>query len=300
MERVSSAGLSQVMLRSSMSVQAKLAEKEIAQSSGLVSDSYAGLGSSSGKLISMETSLAQLQTRADTTQSALDRTESMYSAVGSMVDLVTSMRTTLSAASAESTDSVDYATIGANLLTDLADLMNLQSDGRYLFAGSQTQTEPVDVSALTTPTVPSSEDTSYYSGDDVVQSVKISDQTTIEYGVTADSSGFEKALRAANILSTLDSSDLDEDAVAEAFDLANEAMDDLLASQGLLSINASRLESYQEQIDSSVSLLTDRISDVKAVDTAQVAVEIAQYQNTLEASYSALGKVNQLNLIDYL
>lgn len=300
MERVSSSGLNQIMLRSAMSLQAKLADKEVAQSSGLTSETYAGLGAASGKLISMESTLTQLQGRSDTTQTALDRTEAMYSAVGSMVDIVTTMRNTLSSAKSDTTSDTDYASIGAGLLEDLQNLMNLQSDGRYLFGGSQTQTAPVDTSLLSTPSVPSSADTGYYTGDDVAQSVKISDQTTIEYGVTANGTGFEEALRAANILANLGSGTIDQDAIEDAYDIATDALDGLLATQGLLSVNAGRLESYQEQQDSTVSLLSDRISDVKAVDTAQVAVEISQYQNTLEASYSALAKVTKLNLLDYM
>ncbi|MBR9971469.1 flagellin [Magnetospirillum sulfuroxidans] len=300
MERVSTAGLGQALLRSAMNVQAKLAEKQTANSSGLKAETYAGLGAGAARLVSMETSLAQLQARSDTAQTALDRTEAMYAAVDSMVDLTTSMRTTLSGLSTNSSSEVDYNQIGKNMLTDLENLMNLQVDGRYLFSGSATTSVPVDTTLLTAPTTPSVADTSYYLGDDVVQSVKVSDQTGIDYGVTASESGFEKALRAANILANLDTSDLDEDAVSEAYDLATAALDELLASQGRLSVNAGRLENYQAQQDTSISLLSDRISDAKAVDVAQTTVEISQYQTTLQASYAALGKLNGLSLVDYL
>lgn len=299
MERVSTAGLGQALLRSAMTVQARLAEKQTAQASGLKEETYADLGSGAGKLISLETQLTQMQARADTTQTALDRVEAMYSALDSMSDLVSEMRTTLSGMTAQTSSDLDYQEVGKAMLDDLAALMNLQVDGRYLFAGGDTTSAPVDVSLLTPITAtPSTADTAYYLGDDAVQSVKVSDQATIDYGVTANGSGFEKALRAANILANIDPED--EDAIAEAYDLATEAMDELLAAQGLLSVNAGRLESYQEQQDTAISLMEDRVSDMKSVDAAAVAVEISAYETTLEASYAVLGKLNKLSLINYL
>ena len=299
MERVSTAGLGQALLRSAMTVQARLADRQTAQASGLKQETYAALGADSGKLISLESQLSRLQGRSDTAQTALDRTEAMTSAVGSMVDLVSEMRTTLSEMSTQSSDSVDYNQVGETMLADLAELMNLQMDGRYLFGGGQTTSAPVDVSLLTAvTTVPSTADTSYYLGDDTVQSAKVSDQAGVDYGVNANESGFEKALRTANILANIDPDDAD--AIAEAYDLATEAMDELLAAQGRLGVNSGRLESYQQQQDTAISLIGERISDMKAVDVAQVTVEISQYETTLEASYAVLGKISKLSLVDYL
>lgn len=298
MERVSTAGLGQALMRSAITVQARLAEKQTAQSSGLQAQAYTALGAGAGKLISLESQLVRLEGRAGTTQTALDRTQSMNSAVGAMADLMSELRTTLSEMSTRSSDAVDYNQVGETMLADLATLMNLQVDGRYLFGGGQTTDAPVDVSLLAQPSQPSTADAAYYLGDDAVQSVAVTDQASVAYGVTAAESGFEKALRAANILAHIDPDDAD--AITEAYDLATEAMDELLAAQGRLGVNAGRLENFLAQQDTAISLLSERIGDVKAVDTAQVAVEIAQYETTLQASYSALGKLNGLSLVDYL
>lgn len=298
MERVSTAGLGQALLRSAMTVQARLAEKQTAQSSGLTEETYAALGSGAGKLISLESQLSTLRSRADTTQTALDRVESMSAAVGSMVELMSELRSTLSGMSSQSSTSVDYNQLGQTMLEDLATLMNLQVDGRYLFGGGQTTAAPVDVSLLSVPTTPSTADNAYYQGDAAVQSVKVTDSASVDYGVNAGESGFEKALRAANMLANIDASD--EDAIAEAYDLATQAMDELLAAQGRLGVNANRLESWQQRQDTAASLMSERVSAAKAVDVAQVAVEIAQYQTTLQASYTVLGKLNSLSLVNYL
>ena len=299
MERVSTSGLNHALLRSAMTVQARLADRQTAQASGLETQTYAGLGADSARLISLESQMTAIQGRSATTQTALDRTEAMHQAVGSMVDLMTSLRSTLSEMTAQTADqSVDRNATGSAMLEDLAALMNLQVDGRYLFAGGATTSPPVDLTALSSPASAAIADTGYYQGDASIQSVAVSDQSVVAYGINADETGFEKAIRAANLLAGMDSSDAD--AIGQAYDLATEAMDALLAVQGRLSVTASRLESGLQTQDSMLTLIAARVSDVKAVDTAQVAVEIAEYQTILEASYAALGKISSLNLLDFL
>lgn len=295
--RVSTFGLGQTMLSSSLSVQSKYANTAVQQASGLASTTYGGLGSKASSLLSTEATTAQLETWHTNTGTALDRTESMYSAVGSMIDLLENYRSTLSSAiSSTDTDGLDDT--AADLLDDMADLMNLQMDGRYLFAGSNTDTAPVDTSTFSTPSVPSSADTSYYTGDSEKASVRVSGQQSISYGVTADSTAFEKALRSLNVVAN--ASPLDQTALEEAYDLATEALDGLIATQSGLSNTAARLETAQSRQTSSISLLESVASDLKEVDTAEVAVKLAQYETQLQASYSALGNLSSLSLVKYL
>lgn len=299
--RVSTHGLTQTLLDSSLGVQAKYAATSVQQASGMVTSTYGGLGSSASTLISLESTETRLTTWNSNTEIANDRTQAMYSAVGDMIDQLTSLRNTISAAiSADSESSTDLNDTGEALLEDLSELMNTQMDGRYLFAGSNTDTAPVDTSALAAATVPSSADTSYYTGDSEEASVRVSEEQTITYGVTADGSGFEEALRAANIIANMTTSPVDSDALNEAYDLATEAMDALLAVQAGLSVTSSRLESAMTRQEDSLTLLDTMQSNIKDVDSAALAVKLSEYEAQLTASYSALSTVSKLNLVDYL
>jgi flagellar hook-associated protein 3 FlgL len=300
MERVSTYGLGQSLMASSMALQSRYAGTVGKQASGLTADTYGALGAKASTLISLESYATRMNTWSDTTQTALSRVQSMYSAVGDMADQMTSLRTTLSGALSSDGGDVDLNAMGKAMLADLADLMNLRQDGRYLFAGSRTDTAPVDVSALAVPTIPSTADAGYYTGDTETASVRVSDQQTIDYGVTANGDAFEKALRAANMLANLTTSPMDETAVTEAYDLATEALDGLLAQQGGLSINASRLETAKTRQDSQISALESMTSDIKSVDAAEIAVRVTEYSSQLQASYSALGKIGELSLTKYL
>lgn len=300
MERVSTFGLGQAMLRSALSVQNAFSNTSTQKASGLVATTYGDLGRKASTLISTEASITQLRTWKSNTQIANDRTQAMYSAVDSMIDQLTSLRATLSAAKSSAGRSGDLNEIGTQLLQDLAGQMNVRVDGRYLFAGSNTDQLPVDTSKLAPATVPSSADPAYYTGDTHITSVRVSTQQSVNYGVTADKDAFEQSLRTANILVNMTTSPVDLAAVDEAFDLASKAIDGLIAIQSGLSTSASRLEAAISSHTASMELFDNISSNIKEVDVAEATVKITAYQTQLEASYSALAKVNELSLTKYL
>lgn len=297
--RVSTYGLSEKLAALSQSVQSRLAEKQVESSSTLKAETYGELGSAAGRLVNLESALARSQSYTDSIQTASDRVTTMHSALGDMADLMTQLRAKASAATT-GTNSQDLNNVGQGLLADLANLMNTRQDGRYLFAGSLTGTAPVDTAKLGTPTTPSTADTTYYQGDDHGSVVRVSENQTLDYGVTADGTAFEQALRAANILAHLTTSPLDTTALTEASDLATKALDGLLAAQGTLSVAADRLDRAKTVQSDAASLLQTMIGDTKSVDTAQVAVEVSNYNTQLQASYSALAAINKTHLLNYL
>ena len=97
-ERVSTFGLSQTMLRSAMAVQSSYSTASTQKASGLVAATYGALGGKAAALISAESSATQLATWQSNTRIANDRTQAMYSAVGSMVDQLAALRSTLTSA----------------------------------------------------------------------------------------------------------------------------------------------------------------------------------------------------------
>lgn len=298
--RVSTFGMGQTVLRSALSVQSDYATASMQKSSGLKATTYGELGSQASSLISAEGAATQLTTWKANTAIANDRTQASLSAVDDMIDQLTKLRSTLSAVKSSSSSSIDLNQTGKDLLADLADQMNTRLDGRYLFAGSNTDTAPVDTALLALPTSPSTADTSYYTGDTEQASVRISSQQTISYGVTANGSAFEKALRSANILANMNTAPIDQSTIDEVYNLATEALDGMIAVQSSLANSQSRLEGAESRQTASLDLLDSVASDIKEVDVASVSLKLTQYETQLQASYSALGSLSKFSLTNYL
>ncbi|MDP3320269.1 MAG: flagellin [Bosea sp. (in: a-proteobacteria)] len=296
--RVATFAMNERMLEASLRTQARMSEAQIQQATGSVSTDYGGLGRSAGTLVSLEVSLARSKSQASASEEAGNRVQMMSDAVGAMSDLLSSFRASLSSAISAGGDDATLTATAQSLLEELASLLNTRFEGRYLFAGSDTATAPVDLSAYAATDV-ATQDTTYYQGNGVEASVALSPERTLTYGVTGDAAAFEQALRAlsavANATTTPDTATLQ--AISE---LSVQAVDALAAVQGKLSVDAATLErSVAAQTDHQ-DATTSLITATNGADVTALAVALSSYETQLQASYAALAKVQSLSLLDYL
>jgi len=302
MMRVSTAGLYQALLSNTMRVQSDYASASAQEASGLSGTSFTDYGSSTQRMLNLQSEIDQTQTWSDGATVAGDRAQSMYTAVGNMIDTLTTLRSKISAA-ISSTDNSSLNATGSDALTDLSSEMNSQLSGRYLFAGGRTDTKPVDLAAYPATSPPSATvaDTSYYTGDTAKAAVTVGQGQSITYGVTGDSSAFEKALRVAALVSSVTTSPgTDTTTLTAAYDLAGTALTELANLQEGISNSASRLSTKQTQLSAVVTAAETTLGDVKNVDTAEASLKVTNYKTQLQASYSALAAVMKVKLTDYL
>lgn len=300
--RVATFAISDQMITAALRTQSTMANQQIQEASGLVSQDFGGLGSTSQRVINLQVSVTRSQSYVDSGALADSKVQVMYSAVGSMTDIITNLRSLLTGASLNSsTDSATIVQSAQDMMQQMAGLMNTQYNGEYVFGGARTDTAPVD---LTDPTYAAdaasatTADTSYYQGDSQLASVRVSDSETVTYGVTADNSGFEQAMRALKLVAT--SSPLSSTTLNDALALASSALDATSAVQTKLSNAASAIEtagSRQTDYQSFAKTLGSSLTDV---DVAAVTAQLSTYQAQLTASYSAIAKVQSLNLASYL
>jgi flagellar hook-associated protein 3 FlgL len=297
--RVATFAINDQMIASALRTQSTMANQQIQEASGLISSDFGGLGSSAQQVLNLQVSVTRAQSYIDAATQTNSKIQVMYSAVNSVSDLVTQFRTLLtSASSASSTDAASVTESAKNMLEQMASLLNTQYNGGYLFGGSATKTAPVDISSATYASSPSTADTSYYQGDSQLGAVRVSDNQTVSYGVTADNTAFEQIMRAMNLVAS--NSPLSTDTLNEALDLAVDSIDKLGVVQTRIS-NASasieRASAYQTEYQSYAQTLG---SDLTSVDVAAVTAKLSTYQAQLTASYAAIAKVQSLNLASYL
>lgn len=297
--RVATFANSDRMLSASLKTQSRMAELQMQQASGSVSTDYGGLGASARTLLLLEANMASSQSYAAAASEAAGRVEVMVSTLSTVTDLLTSFRAELTGAMSTSrSDTADASLIATagTYLEELAGLLNVQFEGRYLFAGDATGTAPIDLDGYAASADAS--DTSYYLGDATVATVRISAEQSVAYGVTADNEAFEQAFRALGQIAQ--ASSLDDDALTQAYDLLVSALEDIIVVQSRLASQAGTLERSQERQDSYQALLETAISGLRDADVTAVAVQLASYETQLQASFSALAQVQSLSLLDYL
>ena len=299
--RVATFGLSEQMITAALRTQSVMAEKQIQESSGEISSDFGGYGSSAQQIINLQVSVTRSQAYIDAATQADSKLQVMSSTVSSIADVLTQFRSLLTSASnTASTDSASVTQSAQEMLGQMASLLNTQYDGSYLFGGSRTDQAPVNVSSppYAAATSPSSADTSYYQGDDQAASVRVSDSQTVSYGVTADNTAFEQALRAMNLAAN--NSPLSTSTLTEALDLATSAVDAVGVVRSKIANSASSIETASAHQTDYQSFAKDLGSSLTSVDVAAVTAQLSTYQAQLTASYAAISKVQSLDLASYL
>src|SRR6187402_2047634 len=127
--RVATFAQSNKMISDAMRVQAVMAEKQVQESSGIISSDIGGYGSDAQHVVNLQVSVTRAQSYIDAATLADSKVQVMYSAVGSITDIITQLRSQLSAASTgSSTEANSVISSAQQMLEEMGSIMNTQYD----------------------------------------------------------------------------------------------------------------------------------------------------------------------------
>jgi len=298
--RIATFALSDQMITGALRTQAIMANEQVQESSGLKSEDFGGYGADAQRVINLQVSVTRAQSYIDSATLADSKVQVMYSAVGSMTDIITQLRSQLSAATTgSSTETTSVINSAQQMLQQMGSLLNTQYNGEYVFSGARTSTAPADLSSFASGTGSTTiADTSYYKGDGEIAAVRVADDQTVSYGVTADNSAFEQVMRVLKFVAN--SSSLSSTDITQALNLASNALDATSTVQAKLSSDASQIETASSRQSEYQTFAQTLGGDLTSVDVAAVTAQLSTYQAQLTASYSAIAKIQSLNLANYL
>ncbi|MBX2831443.1 MAG: hypothetical protein KTR23_09730 [Rhodospirillales bacterium] len=131
---------------------ARVTDLQNQASSGYKSRNYAGIADSTQRLLNLEGEYTRTeQYLRNTTQTKL-RLQSMETSVDSMLTIATQMKSLLiQASSANQADDVNIQDEASQAMAQVANLLNTNLDGRYLFAGGRSEEPAVDIEKIYAP-----------------------------------------------------------------------------------------------------------------------------------------------------
>jgi flagellar hook-associated protein 3 FlgL len=297
LNRVSTFAHTSAMTAASLKVQAKLADQQSQTASGLKSQTYGGMATSTASILTLSNQTARLTADNTAASSAAAFVQAAYSAVGEIADLATTIKTQLASMMSSSTLDADTTSqYAADWLTDLQALLNSRQGGTYLFSGQATDTAPVDFAATGyDPTAGA--DATYYGGAGTGRTYSSSEGQTVSLSVSAGSSAFEQLARAIAMVAANPS---DPDAIAGAYALSGAALTGVGTLQETIAIQASALETITNRNTAKIDAIDALVTDLKGADLTQAAVLTTQYQTQLEALFSMISTLSSLSLSKYL
>lgn len=303
-DRVATFTQTNQLIFNNMRLQTQYAENQLQVSSGFKSQNYQGIARDTSRLLNLEGDMKRIQQQTENTQIALDRVNLMWGGSTNLLEqsqsFVADLQATVSSFGLQGADLVNTATTRLNAL---AGTLNTQIADRFLFAGSNTQVAPVDLTdptwggQLFTAPGPSVVDTNYYQGNDYIQNVESVDGYTVNYGVTADDPAYEKLIRGYDLIIT---NPTDQDTLEEAFRIMTEALDDIAVLNAQMAQDAQVLTQQLDDNQEELNLLDNQIVNIREADVAEASVNLKQLETQLEASYTITAAMLNLKLSDYI
>jgi flagellar hook-associated protein 3 FlgL len=280
----------------------RISDEQSQVSSGVKSLTYAGLSPDVNRLVTLETAHSRVDQYVANNNLISSRLQTMEGNVSQLFDMATNLKTLLvNALNNNNASALNLSAQADTQLQQVASLLNAKLGGRYLFAGSRTDTQPVDLTQLpgsyTIPTV-SGASSSYYQGDDFVFSLQADDSLTVNYGVTADEGGFEKLIRALDVVKK--SPPTDTAALTHALDVVGQAITEIPDIRTGIGTAQSMIEQVNKR-HSDFQLYSEKtIGDIQNVDAAELMTRLQGDSTSLQASYMAISTLSQMNLLKFL
>ena len=250
---------------------------------------------------------------------------------------------------ADNDPSADSITLGGGFFRD-ADGNNLPAGTQFTLAGTGTandgttftigsvssdgrtatliQTNTVDdttptvtAGTMSTPnTIGTISSNSYYSGDTVSHTHRVSSTQSFEFNITGVDPAFEKAIRGMFLImqgqyGTEGGLDQNENRVGEALYLMDDALDRTNTSpppfgeeldsnieemQIILGYRAVMLNDVQTTNDQLIAYLEGDIAETENIDPLEAITKLLDKERVLEMSYQTFARVRQLSLTSYI
>lgn len=306
MTRISTLAQHQLTQAQIAQTQKRLQEFQIQLSSGHKAMRYSGIASDAGRLINLENAHMRMDQYVKSNGILSLRLETMELSVAKSFNIASELKTLLvNALNGQNAAELPLDLIAGNLMDELAGVLNVKLDGRYLFSGAATGTPPVNFSAAgfaAPPTVyPSSADTGYYQGNSAMLTARVADDHDVTWGATAEEEGFEKLIRALHLTTTATTSpQVDAQRLQEALDLVNQAIDRIPVTRARIAAAQNAIDRANESHADLKIYLAQTITDIKGVDVAEAVTRMTNDQILLEASFMTVSRLAQLSLANYL
>ena len=237
------------------------------------------------------------------------RMETMLNSMDAVGDILTEVRTlvrdVLEDGELGGIDKNDFTEIK---MDQLESFLNVKMNGRFLFSGTKTDTQPVNTGDLSdAPTfdadgvTTTAEPSFFYQGDDNQVKARIDEGVTLEYGVKANDEGFEKLIRAIRLVKSTDLSDANVlGKFQHALNLLNESADKIAAVELNTGVRFQQLASTTQSLKDTKSILDGVVDEIERADTFEAVSILNQVQTQLEASYATAVRVSSLSLTKFL
>lgn len=305
--RLSTAGLQQASLGDMTRLQSEMGEVQQQISSGKSVSSFQELSAQgqTERVLGFENQVQKANDYIRNNTIITNRAQAYNSSVSNVIDIAEQLRNLLLQRRTPTTaNALPFTQMTDSYLSTIKSSLNVEVEGRFLFAGSKTDTQPVDNIETSNITInPATGErtfnSTYYKGDSVKLKTQASDALNIEYGITADDPTFKNLIGAIHL--AVEGHNANDDALlAQAVDLASQTITDLSSMQAKVNNNITILDTTNIEHADFKIFLDKSINDVTETDVGEATIRLSSIQTTLQAAFIAYSRISSLKLSDFL
>lgn len=299
--RISTYSVFNNTLRDVNTTQANLFDLQKQISSGLKTDTFAGLAGQVEQFTFLEAKIEKAKTYEENNEVAVSRLKTANVSMDQILQYADELEDLIVLARNPAIEEdIAFKTQLDQKIKGIAAELNSSFEGKYLFGGTRSNVQPV----ITEPSVPATldigvPDAGYYQGSQEDVQVRASDSVTLTPNIRADNVAFQKLFAAANQALTGYVAEQDS-MLADAQDLVQSAIQDIIAVQADNNANILSLEDINTRHEDLRLYWQGVTEEVSKTDLVSASTQVAVDQAVLQATFQSFAAVNQLRLSDYL
>ena len=319
MSRVSSLGTTQFLLQDVLRNQASLFEHQKQTTTGMKSDTYTGISRDVGTLSGAKAILSRSE-QFVASNLEVERRMAIYDAtLEGLRGVAQEMRDNV--LTAVNTDSgIAMRSQLNNLFDTSVNLLNTRDNGRYVYAGTRTDTPPVKVTTQTGLAAVTADITTtpanVFTNNSLKQNTQIDDNLTMTYGVLGEDVGKDLMESMRRMIRFDDGTENFGQTTGGPFsnplttDQANflkgelqrlnNTIDTIDKFHAQVGVNMMAMEDVQSRHQHDIGFMKVFISDIEEVDIGEAITKMQQDQVALEVSYRVLSQVSRSTLLDFI
>jgi len=306
MTRVSTSGNFGVMTSNLMRAQVLQSVAGEQVSSQKIANDLKGYSKNAEVLTAMRSAQAKVAGFLDQTSMVSNRLNVQDTSIGQVGDAAQSAREAIAnAVAAGSAETLMQALGGA--FGDVIQGLNAKSNGRYVFAGAKSDTQPTTAATMADLTAAPSI-ASLFQNDQYITSNRIDDTTSVDTGVLADKLGTGVFNAFKQVQAYVDANGPFTGKLTETqsnflkgllptFDAARTGLTDDQAKNGL---NQKRFETAQTDLKSQADTLSTMVGGITDVDMAEAVTRLESAKLAVQASAQVFASLQNSSLLNVL
>ncbi len=306
MSRVSTFGQSQSLLNTLLRNQAKVFDSQEQLNTGKKSDDFRGLASEATTLMNSKAFLGRVDNFKKIITNVQGKVDANDVQLNGVLNMARDFRQNIVEVLAQG-EAVAFEESLSNTFSFIADSLNSQVGGTFIFGGSKTDVPPVNGSDIS-DLVAAGSAADLFQNDQQAQKARVTDNVLMDYSLLADDIAGDLFASIKTIADyhfgggglngTLSAADVTF--LTDQLAILDDAIDVSQSVQTRNGLKFERLQTIGEQHEDTSVFLQTFISDIEDTNIAEAITKLNMDQTALEASIRTLALIADMTLLDFI